>query len=176
MIVEHVDVAGRRLPQRADAKNHAMVFPTLLVDLEHGKAGGGAGQPGPETARRLLAAELMRNRNDERCGHAFSPDYVTACNRESSREKKREQPRPGNGTFWVSVRFFGTGQSNSALPGLEEFCMSIGTIILIILVIALLGGFSGIGGGPFYGTGYYGGGGLGLVVVILLILLLMGRL
>ena len=44
--------------------------------------------------------------------------------------------------------------------------MSIGTIILIILVIALLGGFSGIGGGPFYGTGYYGGGGLGLIVVV----------
>ena len=43
-------------------------------------------------------------------------------------------------------------------------------------VLALLGGFSGIGGGPFYGTGYYGGGGLGLVIVILLILLLMGRL
>ena len=39
--------------------------------------------------------------------------------------------------------------------------MSLGTIILIILVIALLGGFSGVGGGPFYGTGYYGGGGLG---------------
>jgi hypothetical protein len=31
--------------------------------------------------------------------------------------------------------------------------MSIGTIILIILIIALLGGFSGVGGGPFYGTG-----------------------
>jgi hypothetical protein len=60
-------------------------------------------------------------------------------------------------------------------PSLEETHMSIGTIILIILVIALLGGFSGIGGGPFYGTGYYGGGGLGLVVVILLILVLMGR-
>jgi hypothetical protein len=59
--------------------------------------------------------------------------------------------------------------------GLEEIRMSIGTIILIILVIALLGGFSGIGGGPFYGTGYYGGGGLGLVIVILLILLLLGR-
>jgi Protein of unknown function (DUF3309) len=58
---------------------------------------------------------------------------------------------------------------------LEE-TMSIGTIILIILVIALLGGFSGIGGGPFYGTGYYGGGGLGLIIVILLILLLLGRL
>ena len=38
------------------------------------------------------------------------------------------------------------------------------------------GGFSGIGGGPFYGTGYYGGGGLGLIIVILLVLLLLGRL
>jgi hypothetical protein len=60
--------------------------------------------------------------------------------------------------------------------GLEEVLnMSIGTIILIILVIALLGGFSGIGGGPFYGTGYYGGGGLGLIIVIILILVLLGR-
>jgi hypothetical protein len=42
--------------------------------------------------------------------------------------------------------------------------MSMGTILLIILVIALIGGFSGLGGGPFYGTGYYGGGGLGLVL------------
>ena len=40
--------------------------------------------------------------------------------------------------------------------------MSLGTIILIILVIALLGGFSGIGGGRFYGTGYYGGAGSAL--------------
>jgi hypothetical protein len=53
--------------------------------------------------------------------------------------------------------------------------MSIGTILLVILIIALLGGFSGIGGGPFYGTGYYGGGGLGLVLVIVLILVLLGR-
>jgi hypothetical protein len=45
--------------------------------------------------------------------------------------------------------------------------MSIWTIVLIILVIALLGGFAGIGGSPFYGTGYYGGGGLGLVIIIL---------
>jgi len=41
--------------------------------------------------------------------------------------------------------------------------MSLGTILLIVIVIALLGGFSGLGGGPFYGTGYEGGGGLGLV-------------
>jgi len=54
--------------------------------------------------------------------------------------------------------------------------MSLGTILLIILVIALLGGFSGIGGGNFYGTGYYGGGGLGLVLIIILILVLLGKL
>jgi hypothetical protein len=54
--------------------------------------------------------------------------------------------------------------------------MSLGTVVLIILVIALLGGFSGLGGGPFYGTGYYGGGGLGLVLIVVLILVLLGKL
>ncbi|BAV46383.1 DUF3309 family protein [Mesorhizobium sp. AR02] len=53
--------------------------------------------------------------------------------------------------------------------------MSLGTILIIILVIALLGGFSGLGGGPFYGTGYYGGGGLGLVLLILIVLVVLGR-
>jgi hypothetical protein len=54
--------------------------------------------------------------------------------------------------------------------------MSIGTILLIILVIALLGGFSSLRGGPFYGAGYYGGGGLGLVLLIVLVLVLLGKL
>ena len=52
--------------------------------------------------------------------------------------------------------------------------MSTGTILLIILVIALLGGFTGIGGGPFYGTGYYGWL-LGLVLVVLVVLVVLGR-
>jgi hypothetical protein len=59
------------------------------------------------------------------------------------------------------------GGSRSANPPYE---------LLIILIVILLGGFSGIGGRPSYGTGYYGGGGLGLVIVVLLILVLMGRL
>lgn len=54
--------------------------------------------------------------------------------------------------------------------------MSAGTIILIVLIIILLGGFGNLGGGPFYGTGHYGGIGLGTVVIVLLILVLMGRL
>jgi hypothetical protein len=51
-------------------------------------------------------------------------------------------------------------------PQLVGGCYVAGNNPLIILVIALLGGFSGFGGGPFYGTGYYGGGGLGLALVI----------
>ena len=58
----------------------------------------------------------------------------------------------------------------------ERNVMSLGTILLIVIVNALLGGFSGLGGGPFYGTGYYGGGGLGLILVIVLILVLLGKL
>ncbi len=53
--------------------------------------------------------------------------------------------------------------------------MSLGTILIVILIIALLGGFSGLGGGLFYGMGNYGGGGLGLVLVIVLVLVLLGR-
>jgi hypothetical protein len=91
-------------------------------------------------------------------------------------EEAVEEPPRGDGTLWVPVRFFREGRAKVRTAGLRRFYMSIGTIVLIILVIALLGGFSGIGGGPFYGTGYYGGGGLGLIVVVLLILLLMGKL
>jgi hypothetical protein len=53
--------------------------------------------------------------------------------------------------------------------------MSLGLILIIVLILALLGGFTGWGGGPFYGTGYYGGGAIGLILVIVLILVLLGR-
>ncbi len=67
----------------------------------------------------------------------------------------------------------GDGAANLQTTG--EATMSLWTIVLIFLVIALLGGFSGIGGGPFYGTGYYGGGGLSLVILILVVLLVLGK-
>jgi len=54
--------------------------------------------------------------------------------------------------------------------------MSLGTILLIILVIALLGGFTGLGGGYGYGYGHRSMGVLGTVVVILLVLVVLGRL
>jgi hypothetical protein len=51
--------------------------------------------------------------------------------------------------------------------------MSLGTILLIVLVLLLLGALPTW---PYStGWGYYPSGGLGLVVIILLVLVLMGR-
>ena len=54
--------------------------------------------------------------------------------------------------------------------------MTLGTILLILLVIFLLGGFSGRFGGYGYGFGHGGIGGIGVLIVILLLLVLTGRL
>ena len=54
--------------------------------------------------------------------------------------------------------------------------MSIGLILVIILVIFLLGGFSCRFGGYGYGYGHGGIGVIGVILIILVVLLLMGRL
>ena len=54
--------------------------------------------------------------------------------------------------------------------------MSVGMILLIILVIALLGGFTGVVGGYGYGYGHGGVGVVGTVLIVVLILVLLGRL
>jgi hypothetical protein len=54
--------------------------------------------------------------------------------------------------------------------------MSLGTILLIILVIFLLGGFSGRFGGYGYGFGHGGIGVIGVLIIILLVLVITGRL
>jgi len=52
--------------------------------------------------------------------------------------------------------------------------MSLGTILLIILILLLIGALPSW---PYSsGWGYYPSGGLGLVVIIILILFLLGRL
>ena len=51
--------------------------------------------------------------------------------------------------------------------------MSVGTILLIVLIVLLIGALPAW---PYSSSwGYYPSGGLGLVVLILLILVLMGR-
>ena len=54
--------------------------------------------------------------------------------------------------------------------------MSLGTILLILLVIFLLGGFSGRFGGYGYGFGHGGMGVIGVLIIILLVLVITGRL
>jgi len=53
--------------------------------------------------------------------------------------------------------------------------MSLGTILIIILVIYLLGGFSGRFGGYGYGFGHAGIGIGGVLLIIVLVLLFTGR-
>jgi hypothetical protein len=62
-----------------------------------------------------------------------------------------------------------------ALSPHGDISMSLGTILLIILIIALLGGFTGFGGGYGYGFGHKSMGVLGTVIIIILILILLGR-
>src|SRR5262245_24358388 len=65
------------------------------------------------------------------------------------------------------------GSATGKLQNLE-MTMSLGTILLIILILILLGALPTW---PYSaGWGYYPSGGIGLVVIILLILVLMGRL
>jgi hypothetical protein len=59
--------------------------------------------------------------------------------------------------------------------GKGESAMSLGTILIIILVIFLLGGFSGRFGGYGYGFGHAGTGVLGTILIIVVILMLLGR-
>src|SRR6266851_3009101 len=107
MIVRDIDMARGRLPERADAKDHAVVFPALLVNAEHRRAGRRARQAGLETAHGLFAAEFVRDRNDERCGHR---KYLTVIRLDviPRGSKGRGYARYGgaiDGTFTIPICF-----------------------------------------------------------------------
>jgi hypothetical protein len=51
-----------------------------------------------------------------------------------------------------------------------------GLILIILLVIFLLGGFSGRFGGYGYGYGHGGVGIIGLILIVVVVLMLLGRL
>src|SRR4029077_12093734 len=87
--------------------------------------------------RSWTSLTFASSRTSVRCYQLIST--VVATLTKGKRRKKRRPPYESTTQLW-------------------RYAMSIGTILIIILVIALLGGFSGLGGGPFYGTGYYGGG------------------
>lgn len=58
---------------------------------------------------------------------------------------------------------------------LGDRIMSLGFILLIVLIVFLLGGFSGRFGGYGYGYGHRGIGVLGTVLIIVVVLMLLGR-
>jgi hypothetical protein len=61
-----------------------------------------------------------------------------------------------------------------AVPGKQEMTMSLGTVLLILLVILMLGA---VPAWPYsQGWGYYPSGGLGIVLLVLLVLVFTGRL
>jgi hypothetical protein len=70
----------------------------------------------------------------------------------------------------------GTADFHPPAAGLGESAMSLGMILVIIVIIYLLGGFSGRFGGYGYGMGHSGMGLGGVILVVLLVLLLLGKL
>jgi hypothetical protein len=54
--------------------------------------------------------------------------------------------------------------------------MSLGTILVIVLVIFLLGGFTGRFGGYGYGYGHRSMGTIGIILIVVVILVLTGHL
>jgi Protein of unknown function (DUF3309) len=74
-------------------------------------------------------------------------------------------------------RQFGSylGNVGSIRSGKGAKIMSLGTILIIILIIFLLGGFSGRFGGYGYGYGHGGVGILGAILIVIVILILLGR-
>jgi hypothetical protein len=67
-------------------------------------------------------------------------------------------------------------RSELAEPLQLERTMSVGTILVILLIIFLLGGFSGRFGGYGYGFGHGGISVLGVLLIIVVVLLVTGRL
>ncbi|QFI74703.1 DUF3309 family protein [Bradyrhizobium betae] len=58
----------------------------------------------------------------------------------------------------------------------REDAMTLGTILIILVIIYLVGGLSGRIGGYGYGMGHSGMGIGGVVLVVLVVLLLLGKL
>jgi hypothetical protein len=84
-------------------------------------------------------------------------------------------PERDSGAVWNCLQRFQAQKPYSHILQRDSI-MSLGTILVIILIIFLLGGFSGRFGGPGYGYGHRGNGLIGVILIIVVVLLLTGRL
>ena len=85
----------------------------------------------------------------------------------------RPRPVPPALTFWQTSTRANGWKVGQATDLARRSIMSLGTILLIVLILLLIGALPTW---PYSsGWGYYPSGGIGLVLVIIVILLLMGR-
>jgi len=73
----------------------------------------------------------------------------------------------------AAVRDLRTGEPKALIRDTEEKTVTLGTILLIVLVLMLVGAFPSWSHSRSWGYGPSGG--LGLVLVVVVVLLLMGR-
>ena len=72
--------------------------------------------------------------------------------------------------------FYPGGAADERSPAAARENAMLGTILIVLVIIYLLGGMSGRIGGYGYGMGHSGMGIGGLVLVVLVVLLLLGKL
>src|ERR1700754_3213704 len=116
----------------------------------------------------------------------FDTVPVLRCTAEEALHCARDTRSPGNDrwsrfppmelTPAMCFAAFGPAVVMRRPPRPRGIPMSLATILIIILIIFLLGGFSGRFGGYGYGMGHSGMGLGGLILVVLLVLLLLGKL
>jgi hypothetical protein len=70
---------------------------------------------------------------------------------------------------------FGSAQGSNQRKVKGDKIVSLGLILVIILIVFLLGGFSGRFGGYGYGYGHGGVGIIGIILIVVVILMLLGR-
>jgi len=130
-----------------------------------------------KNARELSTAEqsqasLRRGQRARRT--AFAPAERSQGGR-GCQETLMSSAVSGSAALFTPVWVFISGMSAQFGPANGAKIMSLGTILVIILIIFLLGGFSGRFGGYGYGFGHGGIGILGAILIVIVILMLLGR-
>jgi hypothetical protein len=91
-----------------------------------------------------------------------------------TREEAEPEPQPARYEQFCTDHASARGFNWRNAKG--DKIVSLGLILVIVLVIFLLGGFSGRFGGYGYGYGHGGVGIIGIILIIIVVLMLLGRL
>jgi len=114
--------------------------------------------------------------------NAMVPPIRRSCVERGKRDqdfRSHQRTIPPHRLPWHGVEecaFLETRRILWCRPRVLEGAMSLGLILIILVIIYLLGGFSGRFGGYGYGMGHSGIGIGGVILVVLIVLLLLGKL